>query len=86
MIRHYVDLFAVTCLFLFSGYVLWEIPGARDAELRHPPPPAQVSDDEDDTHPNIDTPSLFRWRHQARVQRTKELEEEKQKLSSQKNQ
>ena len=27
----------------------------------------EVSDDEDDTHPNIDTPSLFRWRHQARV-------------------
>ncbi|XP_076838794.1 hsp90 co-chaperone Cdc37 [Brachyhypopomus gauderio] len=29
----------------------------------------EVSDDEDDTHPNIDTPSLFRWRHQARVER-----------------
>ncbi|XP_073697766.1 hsp90 co-chaperone Cdc37 [Garra rufa] len=29
----------------------------------------EVSDDEDDTHPNIDTPSLFRWRHQARVDR-----------------
>lgn len=26
----------------------------------------EVSDDEDDTHPNIDTPSLFRWRHQVR--------------------
>lgn len=25
----------------------------------------EVSDDEDDTHPNIDTPSLFRWRHQV---------------------
>ncbi|MEE6522775.1 hypothetical protein FKM82_021393 [Ascaphus truei] len=24
----------------------------------------EVSDDEDDTHPNIDTASLFRWRHQ----------------------
>ncbi|XP_030636428.1 hsp90 co-chaperone Cdc37 [Chanos chanos] len=29
----------------------------------------EVSDDEDDTHPNIDTPSLFRWRHQARLER-----------------
>ncbi|KAJ8935072.1 hypothetical protein NQ314_013017 [Rhamnusium bicolor] len=26
----------------------------------------EISDDEDETHPNIDTPSLFRWRHQAR--------------------
>lgn len=47
----------------------------------------EVSDDEDDTHPNIDTPSLFRWRHQARVDRMEErkkdwekLEKEKQKL------
>ncbi|XP_037086861.1 hsp90 co-chaperone Cdc37-like [Pollicipes pollicipes] len=45
----------------------------------------EVSDDEDDTHPNIDTPSLFRWRHEARVQRTKEHQEEKDKLLSQKN-
>ncbi|CAF0732181.1 unnamed protein product [Adineta steineri] len=29
----------------------------------------EVSDDEDDVHPNIDTPSLFRWRHQARIER-----------------
>ncbi|XP_026181840.1 hsp90 co-chaperone Cdc37 [Mastacembelus armatus] len=34
----------------------------------------EVSDDEDDTHPNIDTPSLFRWRHQARVERMEEFE------------
>lgn len=27
----------------------------------------EVSDDEDDTHPNIDTPSLFRWRHQVYI-------------------
>lgn len=26
----------------------------------------EVSDDEDETHPNIDTPSLFRWRHQVK--------------------
>jgi len=37
----------------------------------------EVSDDEDDTHPNIDTPSLFKWRHEARVQRMQEHEEKK---------
>lgn len=37
----------------------------------------KVSDDEDDTHPNIDTPSLFRWRHQARVERQAEADKEK---------
>ncbi|XP_005181397.1 hsp90 co-chaperone Cdc37 [Musca domestica] len=40
----------------------------------------EISDDEDDTHPNIDTPSLFRWRHQARVERMAELELEKDEL------
>lgn len=45
----------------------------------------EISDDEDDTHPNIDTPSLFRWRHQARLERMaerqKDIEEhEKKKL------
>ena len=43
----------------------------------------QISDDEDDIHPNIDTPSLFRWRHQARLERMaekqKELDEMKEK-------
>ncbi|XP_037649416.1 hsp90 co-chaperone Cdc37-like [Sebastes umbrosus] len=34
----------------------------------------EVSDDEDDTHPNIDTPSLFRWRHQARVERMEDFQ------------
>ncbi|XP_014204354.1 hsp90 co-chaperone Cdc37 [Copidosoma floridanum] len=38
----------------------------------------EISDDEDDTHPNIDTPSLFRWRHQARLERMEEREREKQ--------
>ncbi|CRK96958.1 CLUMA_CG010333, isoform A [Clunio marinus] len=42
----------------------------------------EVSDDEDDTHPNIDTPSLFRWRHQARVERMEEHRQEKEKLES----
>ena len=37
----------------------------------------EVSDDEDDTHPNIDTPSLFKWRHEARMQRMQELEAKK---------
>ncbi|CAK9298501.1 unnamed protein product [Gordionus sp. m RMFG-2023] len=41
----------------------------------------EISDDEDDTHPNIDTPSLFRWRHQARVQRMEESEKEKENYS-----
>jgi len=39
--------------------------------------PLQISDDEDDTHPNIDTPSLFRWRHEARVNRMGEFEQKK---------
>ncbi|CAK1545573.1 unnamed protein product [Leptosia nina] len=38
----------------------------------------EISDDEDETHPNIDTPSLFRWRHQARVERMEERKKEKQ--------
>lgn len=37
---------------------------------------SQISDDEDETHPNIDTPSLFRWRHQARVERMEERKKE----------
>ena len=37
-----------------------------------------MSDDEDDTHPNIDTPSLFRWRHQARVERMEQAKKEKE--------
>ncbi|KAL2717692.1 hsp90 co-chaperone Cdc37, partial [Vespula squamosa] len=37
-----------------------------------------ISDDEDDTHPNIDTPSLFRWRHQARLERMEERKREQE--------
>lgn len=44
----------------------------------------EISDDEDDTHPNIDTPSLFRWRHQARVERMDEAKNKKEKLESDK--
>ncbi|KAL0116671.1 hypothetical protein PUN28_009949 [Cardiocondyla obscurior] len=38
----------------------------------------EISDDEDDTHPNIDTPSLFRWRHQARLERMEEHKKEQE--------
>nr|CAD7262054.1 unnamed protein product [Timema shepardi] len=38
----------------------------------------QISDDEDETHPNIDTPSLFRWRHQARIERMEEQKRERE--------
>ncbi|CAG9567965.1 unnamed protein product [Danaus chrysippus] len=38
----------------------------------------EISDDEDETHPNIDTPSLFRWRHQARIERMEERKRELQ--------
>ncbi|XP_063056043.1 hsp90 co-chaperone Cdc37 [Engraulis encrasicolus] len=40
----------------------------------------EVSDDEDDTHPNIDTPSLFRWRHQARVERMETFQKKGEEL------
>lgn len=40
----------------------------------------EVSDDEDDTHPNIDNASLFRWRHQARIERMREMEEKKKQI------
>ncbi|XP_058022077.1 hsp90 co-chaperone Cdc37 isoform X2 [Ahaetulla prasina] len=40
----------------------------------------EVSDDEDETHPNIDTPSLFRWRHQARVERMEQFHKEKEEM------
>lgn len=45
----------------------------------------EISDDEDDTHPNIDTPSLYRWRHQARVDREAEADKEKKKLNNELN-
>merc|ERR1711881_493862 len=44
----------------------------------------EVSDDEDDTHPNIDTPSLFKWRHEARVQRMEEMDAKKKAGSDEK--
>lgn len=42
----------------------------------------EVSDDEDDTHPNIDTPSLFRWRHQARLERMAEAKQAKEAVEA----
>lgn len=44
----------------------------------------EISDDEDETHPNIDTPSLFRWRHQARVERMEEQKIEQEKFRQEK--
>jgi len=44
----------------------------------------EVSDDEDDTHPNIDTPSLFKWRHEARVQRMEEMKAKTEMVESEK--
>lgn len=44
----------------------------------------EVSDDEDDTHPNIDNASLYRWRHQARVERMRELEQKKKFFEAEK--
>ncbi|KAI6227872.1 Hsp90 chaperone protein kinase-targeting subunit [Aphelenchoides besseyi] len=44
----------------------------------------EVSDDEDDTHPNIDTPSLYRWRHQARLERMAEMKQQKEEVESKK--
>uniref|UniRef100_A0A646QEX0 Hsp90 co-chaperone Cdc37 n=1 Tax=Hemiscolopendra marginata TaxID=943146 RepID=A0A646QEX0_9MYRI len=41
----------------------------------------EISDDEDDTHPNVDTASLFRWRHQARLERMAQQEKEKEELN-----
>ena len=46
----------------------------------------EISDDEEDVHPNIDTPSLFKWRHEARVQRMEEFEKKKQEAEQQKAQ
>jgi len=40
----------------------------------------EVSDDEDDTHPNIDKESLWRWKKQARLEREKREAEEKRKI------
>ena len=33
-----------------------------------------------ETHPNIDTPSLFKWRHEARVQKMEDLQSKKDQL------
>jgi cell division cycle protein 37 len=44
---------------------------------------AQISDDEDDTHPNVDTASLFKWRHEARVKRKEEEAQEQARKEAQ---
>lgn len=43
----------------------------------------EISDDEDDTHPNVDTPSLFKWRHEARIQKEDEKKSEQVKKGAQ---
>ena len=63
------------CVIAF--YVSLIVPLEMHAAHIIPQPLSQVSDDEDDTHPNIDTPSLFKWRHEARVQRMQEFEDKK---------
>jgi cell division cycle protein 37 len=45
---------------------------------------SQISDDEDDTHPNVDTPSLFKWRHEARVERMSQQQKEKEAVLKEK--
>merc|ERR1712018_781731 len=44
-----------------------------------------ISDDEEDTHPNIDTWALFKWRHEARVQRMDEFEKKKKEAKEEKD-
>ncbi len=39
-----------------------------------------ISDDEDDTHPNIEKASLFRMRHQSRVEKMVESRREMQSV------
>lgn len=44
----------------------------------------EISDDEDDQHPNIDKASLNKWRHEARIERQKESEKEKSEFQKKK--
>ncbi len=41
----------------------------------------ELSDDEDDTHPNIEKQSLFRWRHQSRLERMAERKIAKEEIA-----
>ncbi|KHN88711.1 putative Hsp90 co-chaperone cdc37 [Toxocara canis] len=61
---------------LFSLHHVWKMP-LDYSKWKN----IEVSDDEDDTHPNIDTPSLFRWRHQARMERMAERKQEKEEIT-----
>ncbi|KAI6657919.1 Hsp90 co-chaperone Cdc37-like [Oopsacas minuta] len=40
----------------------------------------EISDDEDETHPNIHTPSLHKWRHESRVERMEKADMERRVL------
>mmetsp|Transcript_16796 Transcript_16796/g.49427 ORF Transcript_16796/g.49427 Transcript_16796/m.49427 type:complete len:100 (+) Transcript_16796:120-419(+) len=42
-----------------------------------------ISDDEDDTHPNVDTASLFKWRHEARLKKEADKKDEDAKKNAQ---
>jgi len=42
----------------------------------------EISDDEDETHPNIDTRSLFKWRHEARIDRMEQMDQKKTDLET----
>ena len=44
----------------------------------------EVSDDEDETIPNVDTPSLFKWRHDARVHKMKEIKNKTESVEAEK--
>jgi hypothetical protein len=60
----------------------WERASRRKWPLICPFFLPQISDDEDDTHPNVDTQSLFRWRHQARLEREEKERQEKAKRNA----
>ena len=41
----------------------------------------ELSDDEDDVHPNIDKDSWFRLKHRSRVEREEKEEKDKKKIN-----
>jgi len=42
----------------------------------------EISDDDDDCHPNIDRESWFRMKHRSRVEREERIEDDKKKISN----
>eukprot|EP00800_Vazella_pourtalesii_P013665 TRINITY_DN3313_c0_g1_i1.p1 TRINITY_DN3313_c0_g1~~TRINITY_DN3313_c0_g1_i1.p1 ORF type:complete len:383 (+),score=118.71 TRINITY_DN3313_c0_g1_i1:73-1221(+) len=45
----------------------------------------EISDDEDETHPNIHTPSLHKWRHESRVERMEKAEMDRRVLDKERS-